>query len=184
MAKILIMYFSKYGSTKAYAEWIASELNGDIYDLKNVNRHILQEYDTIVLGSGLYAGKVKGINLIVNNYESLKDKKLVLFTCGSDDYSKMEKINTVTTKLEKMIPANIMENIKLFCLRGILDYRKLYMNDKILMWFFKNMVIRKLPEGEEKKVFMDTYGKKTGFIDKNSIKDIIEYCKQGKTWKF
>jgi len=34
MAKVLVMYFSKYGSTKKYTEWIAAELNGDSYGVK------------------------------------------------------------------------------------------------------------------------------------------------------
>jgi menaquinone-dependent protoporphyrinogen IX oxidase len=59
MAKALVLYFSKYGSTKKYAEWIASELNGDIYNIKKFNQNSLKEYDTIILGSGLYAGKIE-----------------------------------------------------------------------------------------------------------------------------
>jgi flavodoxin len=47
------MYFSKYGSTKKYAEWIAEELNGDIFDIKNVKNSSLDDYSTIILGSGL-----------------------------------------------------------------------------------------------------------------------------------
>ena len=44
MAKVLIMYFSKYGSTRKYAEWIASELNGDVYNIKNIKQNILGNY--------------------------------------------------------------------------------------------------------------------------------------------
>jgi flavodoxin len=72
MSKVLIMYFSKYGSTKKYAEWIASELNGDVYDIKYVKQNILKNYDTIILGTALYAGQLKGLDIIINNYEKIK----------------------------------------------------------------------------------------------------------------
>jgi len=73
MAKVLIMYFSKYGSTKKYAEWIASELNGDIFNIKNIKQNILENYDTIILGSGLYAGRIEGLNILINNYQKIKN---------------------------------------------------------------------------------------------------------------
>jgi menaquinone-dependent protoporphyrinogen IX oxidase len=75
MSKVLVMYFSKYGHTKKYAEWIALELNGDIYNIKNIKSSILKNYDAIILGSGLYAGKIEGINIIINNYEALKNQQ-------------------------------------------------------------------------------------------------------------
>ena len=90
MSKTLIVYSSPYGTTKKYAEWIAEELNGDIYLINNFNQNILNNYDTIIIGSGLYAGKIKGIDIIIKNYETIKTKKLLIFTCGLADYSKTE----------------------------------------------------------------------------------------------
>jgi menaquinone-dependent protoporphyrinogen IX oxidase len=82
MDKTLVLYFTRHGTTKEYAEWIASELNGDIYNIKNIQNNVLENYDTIILGSGLYAGKIAGLNIFISNYEKIKNKKLVLFTCG------------------------------------------------------------------------------------------------------
>jgi cell wall assembly regulator SMI1 len=39
---------------------------------------------------------------------------LVLFTCGLADYSKIENINVIEKRLEKALPANIKENIRIF----------------------------------------------------------------------
>jgi len=35
MNKVLVIYFSKYGTTKQYSEWIASDLKGDICGINN-----------------------------------------------------------------------------------------------------------------------------------------------------
>ena len=35
--KILVTYQSKTGFTKKYAEWISTELNGELLDIKKVN---------------------------------------------------------------------------------------------------------------------------------------------------
>lgn len=177
MAKVLVMYFSKYGSTKKYAEWIASELNGDVYNIKNIKQDILENYDTIILGSGLYAGKIEGINIIINNYETLKDKKLIIFTCGLADYNKTENINSINKRLEKIIPVNIRENIKIYYLRGGMNYKKLNLKHKIMMDFLKKMIQKKGTEklNEENKEFLESYGKTIDFTNKNSIKEIVEY---------
>jgi menaquinone-dependent protoporphyrinogen IX oxidase len=179
MGKTMVMYYSKYGSTKRYAEWIASELNGDIYCIKNVNKNILEKYDTLILGSGLYAGKIEGINLLKYNYEALKYKKLVLFTCGLADYSKIENINAINKRLEKVFPKNIKENIKIYYLRGGINYKELSLKHKIMMWMLMKMIMKKGTENlnEENKEFLETYGQKIDFMKKDNIKKLIEYCK-------
>jgi menaquinone-dependent protoporphyrinogen IX oxidase len=177
MAKTMVMYYSKYGSTKTYAEWIASELNGDIYSIKDVNKNIPENYDTIILGSGLYAGKIEGINLIKDNYEALKNKRLVLFTCGLADCGKTENIHAINKRLEEVIPPNIKENIKIFYLRGGINYKNLNLKHKIMMWLLKTVLMKKKKQDEENKEFLETYGTKVDFMNKNSIRELTEYCK-------
>ena len=179
MAKSLIVYFSKYGTTKEYAEWIAQELNGDIYSINNFKENTLNNYDTIIIGSGLYAGKVKGINLLIKNYESLKNKKLVIFTCGLADYSKIENINSIYNRLKKEFPEKIIEGIKIFYLRGGINYKKLNLKHKVMMGLLKKSVEKKGIHNvnEEDKLFIETYGKEIYFTNRNNITELLEYCK-------
>jgi menaquinone-dependent protoporphyrinogen IX oxidase len=179
MKKVLVIYFSKYGFTKKYAEWIATALNGDIYDIKNIKQSILNNYDTIILGSALYAGKIKGIDIIINNYEGIKNRRLVLFTCGLANYNKIENINTVNKRLEKIIPENIKSAIKVFCLQGGIDYKKLNLKHKIMMGLLKMIILKKGIRNlnEEDKEFIETYGQTLDFTNKGNVEDIIKYCK-------
>ena len=64
MKKALVVYKSAYGSTKKYAEWIADELKCDILEKDKCKKEQLKDYDIIIYGGGLYAGKVNGIELI------------------------------------------------------------------------------------------------------------------------
>jgi flavodoxin len=179
MTKTLIIYFSEYGTTKRYAEWIAEELNGDIYSINKFKPNILNNYDTIIIGSGLYAGKIKGIDIIIKNYEVLKNKKLVIFTCGLADYSKVENINEIYNKLEKELSEKIIKNIKIFYLRGGINYKNLTLKHKIMMWIKKRMIlikgINKLNDKEKR--IIDTYGKEFSFVNKNKINELLDYCK-------
>ena len=57
--KVLVCYYSKYGSTKKYAEWIAKKKNGDLIEFGELNEQLLSQYNTIVLGTGIYAGGIR-----------------------------------------------------------------------------------------------------------------------------
>ena len=179
MAKTLIVYYSKYGTTKKYSEWIAKELDGDIFPINNFNNDIISNYNTIIIGSGLYAGKINGVNIINYNYELLKNKKLVIFTCGLSDYNKIENRNSIYTRLIEEFPENILKEIKVFYLRGGINYKKLTLMHKIMMWLKKKQILKNGIEkfDEEVREFIETYGKKIDFMDKNSLKELIEYCK-------
>ena len=182
MSKTLVLYYSVYGTTKKYAEWIASELNGDIYALGDLKVNNLAIYDAIIIGSGLYAGKIKGMDIIINNYETLRGKKLVLFTCGLADYTKPENINTITGRINTAIPEHIRQNIKIFLLRGGIDYKRLTFLHRVMMGILNMIIVRKVKKdgdkpNEEDKEFIETYGKDIDFMDKNSIVGIVEYCR-------
>jgi len=180
MAKVLVMYFSKHGSTKKYAEWIAAELNGEVYDIKNIKHRIVEGYDTIILGTALYAGKIEGINIIINNYEKIKHKKIVIYTCGLFDYRKPENVNAVTKIIADILSEEITKHIKIFCLRGGIDYKKMSLTHKMMMWMMKTMLMKKEAEKltEDDKIFLKTYGQTVDFTDKNSIADMVKYCKE------
>ena len=64
MNKTLIIYSSKYGHTKKYAQWLAEELNADICDDKSLKNKMLDDYSTVLFGGSLYAGGCKAAQLI------------------------------------------------------------------------------------------------------------------------
>ena len=74
MMKIAIIYKSiHHGNTKKIDEVMAEALEADLFDLKEVNKDIIREYDLIGLGSGKYFMKPhkklrKLLNLIYLQY--------------------------------------------------------------------------------------------------------------------
>ena len=171
MAKPLIMYHSIYGTTKKYAEWIAEELSGDLYEVQYVKAETLKDYDTIVLGCALYAGSIKGLHLI----KSIKDKKIIIFTCGLGDASKTEKMKEIRQSIAKVITEPSLQNIHLFHLRGGIDYSKLSFIHKMMMWVVKKMILKKTYEAmsEDEKGIVESYGKAVDYTDRDSIAGIV-----------
>lgn len=91
----LIVYGSKKGSTEYCANRLRSYINGNV-DVVNINiiKDIdLNKYDTVIIGSSVYAGMfVKGIKeFIENNKVKLKDKNIGLFMCCMSNDEIVEK---------------------------------------------------------------------------------------------
>jgi hypothetical protein len=76
-----------------------------------------------------------------------------------------------------------IENVKVFFLRGVLDYGKLNFKHKTMMWMLVKYLKRKpekdLPKDADQ--LISTYGRKVSFIDKDSLKPLIRYAKEETT---
>lgn len=126
----VVIYKSKYGSTKQYAEWIREELGADLKNADEVKSKDLLQYDTIIYGAGVYIGCIAGIALISDNYEQFKGKKIIVFTVGLTDPADKGKCEDLLTK---NFTVKMRETIPVFHLLGALDYKKIGAINKLMM---------------------------------------------------
>jgi menaquinone-dependent protoporphyrinogen IX oxidase len=127
--KTLVIYKSKTGFTKKYAEWISEELSADIFHASKVTANMLSAYDCVIYGGGLYAVGINGIKLITRNADELKGKKIIVFATGMSPVRE----DGVREVISKNFTLEQQEIIQFFYLRGGFDYRKLNPFDKMLM---------------------------------------------------
>jgi len=85
--KTAIVYISKYGTTQKVANKIKEYLSADevvLNDLSLNSAIPLEQYDRIILGSSIYAGKVnkKFSTFCLEKESLLKGKEIGLFICG------------------------------------------------------------------------------------------------------
>ncbi|MDR2962501.1 MAG: flavodoxin domain-containing protein [Bacteroidales bacterium] len=179
MSKAAIIYHSKYGHTKQYAQWIAEALNADIYTDKYLKNIRLEDYDTLVFGSGMYAGANKAAQLIVQYFNRIRHKKVLLFTCGALDVSNEAIAADTDRALNTVLTPEIRAKIRIFHLRGGIDFAR-------LSWWYRLMLkfpyskFSKIPENERnasEKSFLSIYGKTVDFTNKAQIEPIVKYCK-------
>ena len=177
MRKNVIVYKSNYGSTEVYAKWIAKKLVADVYESKEIKIDKLKEYDNIILGGGLYAGGILGSSIISKNFDTIKDKKIIVFTVGLSTTKDKEIFKPI---IEKNFTLEMRGSISFFHLRGGIDYKKLSLIHKAMMAMLKFMVSRKKSEEltEDDKLMLKTYGDKVDFIDVNTAKEIVSYVEK------
>jgi len=128
----------------------------------------------------MYAGTNNAASLIVKHFEQMKDKKVLLFTCGLADVNIELNIIGINKTLDKIITPEIRKKIKIFHIRGGIDYNKLSFLHKIMMKMPYSKILKK-PEKErteEDRDFLATYGQIIDFSDKKMLEPIIQYCLQ------
>jgi len=173
MKKIAVIYKSKYGATKQYAEWIAETLEASLFEVSNIKSSQLMDYDIVIYGGGLYADGINDIKFVTKT----PYKSLIVFTVGifdpqTSDYSAVLSKNFTPEELSK---------IKIFHLRGNIDYEKLSMIHKGMVAVIKKLAEKKSPaeRTSDDQFILETYGKKVDFIDKSTIATLVEYvCMQ------
>ena len=84
--KGIILYTSKYGSTKRYAEWLAEKTGFDCVETKKAKIEDVKQYDTILLGGGIYASGIAGLSFLKKNITQLREKKVIVFCDGASPY--------------------------------------------------------------------------------------------------
>ena len=172
MSGVAVIYKSKYGSTELYARWIAEELGAPLFEASQVKPALLASWDVVVCGGGLYAGGINGVALVTKNL----CKSLVVFTVGLADPA----ITDYNEVLKRNFPGEVPANVKVFHLRGGIDYQKLSLAHKGMMAIFRKVTAKKDPaqlSGEEKAV-METGGESADFTDRDTIAPIVAFVKE------
>lgn len=175
MTKVAVIYKSKYGSTEHYARWIAEETGADLYKSSQISPAQMENYDVIVYGGGLYAVNILGISLIKNNFQKIKDKKLVIFSVGASP----ETQKALVSVKDKNFSQEMQAAIHFFHLRGALNYDKMSPKHRFMMHMLKNMIEKKKPEerDEDSKNILETFGKPVDFVNRGTIVPIVNCIK-------
>jgi menaquinone-dependent protoporphyrinogen oxidase len=93
-----IVFSSSLGKTRKVAKYVADGLGADVFDLKKQTVINLSEYNHVIFGTGIHAGKPYRplVEFLEKNNDQLKGKKKSLFiSCKFDD----EKGETQTKKV-------------------------------------------------------------------------------------
>lgn len=125
--KVLILYSSKTGFSKRYAQWLAESLNCQAIPFKERKSVNGNDYEKIILFGGLYAGQMSGLKWLKSKLPALSGKRLAAVAVGC---SPMEwpDLSESMTKLLGDTP-----EIKGFYCQGGLDYEHMGAVDRAMM---------------------------------------------------
>jgi len=171
MPKVIVLYQSKYGSTKRYADWLATELSCGVLETKKADISEIQKYDVVILGGGIYAGGIAGISFVKKHYDKLRDKKVIVFAVGASPYDE-----NAIKELRKRHFSDDLEEVPCFYCRGAWNEEIMSLKDRTLCLMLKKAVAKKDPANYEpwEAALMQAIGSNCDWTDKENLDPIIE----------
>ena len=155
-----IIYKSKTGHTKKYAEMLGEKLNMPFYEIKEAEKKLNKNDEIIYLG-WICATRIVGLNKILKKYK--------VNCCGAvGAYPKTDE------NVQNIKNANNMK-IPLFYMQGGIDYTKLNkIYKKLLQTIGKT--IQNSSDNVDKEI-VEMFEKGKSFVCEENLKEIEEYLK-------
>lgn len=168
--KKIVIYKSRSGFTKRYAEWISDELMCEIKDYKEISKLNLDDYDLVIYGGRVHAGSIDSLKK-VKEILANKKCKLIVFATGATPIAATEEI-------ANMIKINFADNsIPYFYMQSGLCYEKMGFVDKTIMKMLSKMLSSKKDKSDAESGAAIAISKSHDISSKDYIIPLIDYVK-------
>jgi hypothetical protein len=170
----IVIYNSKTGFTKRYAQWIADAAHADCMELSEAKKKNLTTYKTIIFGGWACAGSISKIGWFKENIDRWADKKLIAFCVGGSPIDSPD----IEPALKQNFSESELENIELFYCPGGFDYEKMSVPAKLMMKMFVRTLKAKKDKSEAEQEMIKMISKSYDISDKKYIEPILQCLKK------
>lgn len=173
--KSIVIYNSKTGFTKRYAEWIGQAAACECVELKQAGKINLMEYDAVVFGGWFMAGKVTRLDWFKKKMPALASggKKLLVYAVGATPAESPD----ISVAMRKNFSDNEWGKVKVFYCPGGLNYDKMNFASKLVMKMLSKALSSKKDateaEKEQAKMVLSSYD----LSDKKYIEPLLAELK-------
>ena len=168
--RAIVVFNSKTGFTRKYAEWIAQELGCKAMSVKQAN---YSDCDVVLYGGWIMANKIAGLDKIKSN-QTIRAKKLIVYATGLTGMSDTEEI-------EKIKNANLTESeqkdIPFYYFEGGINYEKMGLLSKSMLKMLYKSLAKKQDRTEKETNMMKSLESSVDHSDRVNIKPLIDYVK-------
>jgi len=173
--RVIVIYTSKRGTTKQYAEWIAEELDCACVPMPEADLDSLDQYEVIIYGSWLRGSGIVDFDKLAPHLEGLKDRT-ILFVTGISEYNPENYMQICDINFKGF---ENMDKMKLFFCPGRYDPANVKGLDKMLMGIAKRVLRSgKTPDGASAAdAMIDAIEHGTDQVDRKYIRPIVGNAK-------
>ncbi len=195
MKNTIIVYKSKYGTARQYAEWIAEELGCDIRNMDDIKARDMEPYENIIFGGGVHAGGIEGFDTFrkwikpilkdayFNSFDEQVNfrqdfykpaKKIIVFAVGINlqNFDARAELRNVNFDKKWLRP------VTCYYLDGKYEPERVQGADKMVMKFTTKLLRDKgLNMNADEKALLERIDKGCDLVDRSQIKPIIDEFK-------
>lgn len=149
MKSALIIYKSKTGFTKKYADWILEEVPCSITAYGKLKKEDIDKHDIIIYGAGVHAGLIPGLKKIKKLVDFDK-KKVIIFATGAAPNAEELVRPIIDNNL-----ADCKSKVDFFYFESGINYENMGFFSKGLMKTFSKILNAKKDKTEEEKAMSE-----------------------------
>lgn len=166
--KNIVLYYSKSGNTKKYAEIIGRHPNFKVYDIRKVSKKQIAQADFVIYGSGVYIYRLKKLSKVL---KIVSPTKLALFACGgSDDANEM-----LGRVLENNFTEEESKKYAVFYLPGGLNVKQMKPVYQMMFKMMKKMLEKKETRTKDEQALLDSIATPSYFVDETHCDALYRY---------
>ena len=175
----IILYGSRYGSTRRYAEALSVQTGISAFSHTNAPSAFADAQTIVYLGA-LYAGGVLGLAATFRGFTLRPGQRLILATVGLADPAEPENQENIRSSLQRQLSPELYRAAQIFHLRGGIDYRRLSLPHRTMMALLHRVVGRQPVEQQsaENRALLETYGKQVDFTDLEALRPIADLLEE------
>lgn len=172
--KIYLIYNSKTGFTKKYAEWIAEEIVCNVVPFADMSKIAINADDVIIYGSRIHAGKIEYLDKVKTYFSHHTRQNLIVFATGGTVASAESAIDRIWA--ENFTQTEI-KSIPHFYMQSGIDYQKMGFADRTIMKIVAKLMRRKKDKSEEEKGFEQAIQNSYDHSSKDYIMPLVNFIK-------
>jgi menaquinone-dependent protoporphyrinogen IX oxidase len=130
---VLVVYHSKYGSTRDYAQWVAEATGAALVPVAQAKKLNFAAYDAIAFGCPFYMFRLKIAGFVKSRAGQLKGKRVAFFAVGGAEPDNAQD----RSGYEKALPEEVRAGMRFFYLRGRMVVSKMGFLDRTIMRMVK-----------------------------------------------
>lgn len=172
MKHAIVLYQSKYGSAKKYAEWIKNSLSCELAAIKDY-RGNLNNYEVIIFAGGIYAGGIDGIRQLKKLLGGSSQAAVLIFATGASPYD--EK---AIEELKKRNLKDFPVSAALFYGRGIYDESMMSFKDRTMCRMLRKSLMKKDPKTFTEPWMLglvESQGEHADWMDQSFIEPLLAF---------
>ena len=173
--KAIVVYKSKTGFTKKYAEWIHEATKFDILSYDNTSGVSLSTYDLVIFGSRIHAGRIDGYKKAKELFDKSASKRFVVFATGATPNDAEDVIREFWSQ---NLSDDELGNIPHFYMQSGLCYEKMSFLDKTMMKMVASMLKKKEDKNAQEKGFEQAITSSYDISSKTFIEPLVSLLKK------
>lgn len=176
MGTILIVHGSKYGASKRYADECARRLRTSAIRFKDCADTALRRADVVIYFGPVFAGGMPGLRRTMKRVAALpRPPRVIIVTVGLGDPSLPGNTEHLRGIVRQQVPPSIADVAECFHLRGGIDYTRLSLMHRIMMWMMYQHE-KRIPRDQwttDTRMFNETYGGAVDMVDFRTLTPIM-----------